>query len=284
MARVNFWFDGAGGSAVRADSYDELIAGAREDLDEGAWTLVSAPLIYYSRRWLGRLRFGMSDEGCRPRCARARGATTNMRFARFTIADLVRAVLLCAVAMAGLMFASTPWGISALSVALSILTLAVLGIIYRRGKHRAFWTGAVLCGWAYLTFSSGPWFLDYVRPKLITSRTLEWAYPWLIPPDRQASNPRFQLRPFELPPAFHRGRPHDRAIEQAGDRHLDQKRRRGSSCAACPGCRDRESERLGRQCHQRRRPPGQRRSIREAGGGEGLLAAVCSEAAHAQPD
>ncbi len=124
-----------------------------------------------------------------------------MRFARFTIADLVGAVLFCAVAMAGLMFASTPWGAAALSVALSILTLAVLGIIYRRGERRAFCTGAVLCGWAYLTLTSGPWFIDYVRPKLITSRTLEWAYPWLIPPNRQASNPRFQLRPFELPPA-----------------------------------------------------------------------------------
>ena len=110
-----------------------------------------------------------------------------MRIARFTIADLVRAVLLCAVAMAGLMFASTPWGASALSVALAALTLAVLGIIYRRAERRAFWTGVVLCGWAYLTTSSGPWFIDNVRPKLLTSRILEWAYPLLIPPNRQAS-------------------------------------------------------------------------------------------------
>ena len=122
-----------------------------------------------------------------------------MRFARFTIADLVQAVLLCAVAMAGLMFASTPWGAAALSVALAVLTLAPLGIIYRRGERRAFWTGVVLCGWAYLTLSSGPWFISFVRPKLITSRMLEWAYPWLIPPNRQASNPRFQLRRFDLP-------------------------------------------------------------------------------------
>ncbi len=124
-----------------------------------------------------------------------------MRFTRFTIADLVLAVLFCAVAMAALMFASTPWGAASLSVVLAILTLAPLGIIYRRGEHRAFWTGIVLCGWAYLTLSSGPWFIDYIRPKLITSRMLEWAYPWLISPDRQASNPRFQLRRFELPPA-----------------------------------------------------------------------------------
>ena len=124
-----------------------------------------------------------------------------MRYTRFTIADLVLAVLLCAVALAALMFASTPWGAASLSIALSILTLAPLGIIYRRGERRAFWTGVVLCGWAYLTLSSGPWFIDYIRPKLLTTRILEWAYPWLIPPDRQASNPRFQLRPFELPQA-----------------------------------------------------------------------------------
>jgi hypothetical protein len=154
-----------------------------------------------------------------------------MRFARFTIADLVGAVLFCAVAMAGLMFASTPWGAAALSVALSILTLAVLGIIYRRGERRAFWTGAVLCGWAYLTFSSGPWFIDYVRPKLITSRTLEWAYPWLIPPDRQASNPRFQLRRFELPRASLEG---GLTIEQLNGSAIDVWIKKDGEAAPAP--------------------------------------------------
>jgi hypothetical protein len=124
-----------------------------------------------------------------------------MRFLRFSIADLVRAVLLCAVGLACLMFASTPWGGSVYSVTLGILTLAPLLIIYRRGDRRAFWTGVGLCGWAYMIFSFGPWFVDHVRPKLITSRGLEWAYPWLIPPSRQAANPRFALRPYDLPTA-----------------------------------------------------------------------------------
>jgi hypothetical protein len=141
-----------------------------------------------------------------------------MRFARFTIADLVRAVLFCAVAMAALMFASTPWGGAALTAALTILTLAPLGILYRRGERRAFWTGVVLCGWAYLIFSSGPWFVDNIRPKLLTSRVLEWAYPWLIPPNRQASNPRFHLRPFELPQASLEG---GLTIEQLNSSAID---------------------------------------------------------------
>ncbi len=124
-----------------------------------------------------------------------------MRFARFSIAGLIAAIGFCAVAMACLMFASSAWAGSVLSVALAILTLAPLGIIYRQGDHRAFWTGFVLCGWAYLTLSSGPWFVGYLQPRLVTTKLLQWAYPWLIPTARQALNPRFRPRPFVVPPA-----------------------------------------------------------------------------------
>ncbi len=210
------------------------------------------------------------------------GATITMRFARFTIADLVQAVLLCAVAMAGLMFASTPWGAAALSVALAVLTLAPLGIIYRRGERRAFWTGVVLCGWAYLTLSSGPWFIDFVRPKLITSRMLEWAYPWLIPPNRQASNPRFQLRPFDLPAVSVEG---GLTIEQLNGSRVDVWIKKDGEALPPPLVLGAATENQNReqQCHLARRSPGRRRPIRKAGGGESLPAAVRSEAAHTQP-
>jgi hypothetical protein len=52
-----------------------------------------------------------------------------------------------------------------------------------------------------MTVSSGPWFIAHLRPQLVTSRLLDWAYPWLIPAARQASNPNNALRPFVVPPA-----------------------------------------------------------------------------------
>jgi hypothetical protein len=128
-----------------------------------------------------------------------------MRFARFSLAGLLGAIVVFAVGMACLMFASTAWAGVVWSVTLGFLTLAPLVILYRRGERRAFWTGVVLCGWAYMALTSGPWFIDHIRPRLVTSRLLRWAYPWLIPADRQSANPRFEKRPFYLPPVAFEG-------------------------------------------------------------------------------
>jgi hypothetical protein len=124
-----------------------------------------------------------------------------MRFARFSIADLLFAVGLCAVSMACLVYASTPWAAAVLSIALAALVLSLIGIIYRRGERRAFWVGFAICGWAYITLSSGPWFDSSLRYQLATSRLLEWAYPLLIPLARQAENRNYVSRPFVVPPA-----------------------------------------------------------------------------------
>ncbi len=181
-----------------------------------------------------------------PGRARPLGATINHAFRAFHNRRFARAVLLFALAMAGLMFASTPWATAALSVALTILTLAPLGIIYRRGGRRAFWTGVVLCGWTYLTLSSGPWSSDNIRPRLVTSRMLERAYLWMVPPNRQASNPRFQLRTFDRPPASFEG---GLTIEQMNGWQSTSGRQRPehcrdirryetiSVCGQCPGSR-----------------------------------------------
>jgi hypothetical protein len=111
-----------------------------------------------------------------------------MRFARFSIADLLVAVGICAVGLACLKLASSVAG-GVLSVTLGFLTVAGLGVIYRQGERRAFWAGVLICGWAYMALSSGPWFIDHVRPRLVTSALLDWSYPRLIPAERQASHP-----------------------------------------------------------------------------------------------
>jgi hypothetical protein len=116
-----------------------------------------------------------------------------MKFPRFSIASLLGTVAICATGMACLMFASTPWAGTLLSVTLGALTLALLGVFYRRGERRAFWAGFALCGWVYMTLSFGPWFKDYVKPRLVTTNLLEWAYPQLIPSDRRARSPNANL-------------------------------------------------------------------------------------------
>ncbi len=98
------------------------------------------------------------------------------------------------------MFASSPWAGAVLSATLCVLTLSLLGVIYRRLERRAFWVGFALCGWTYMMMSSG-WFINNLRSQLATSTLLEWAYPRLIPAARQAADPRNALRPFVLPPA-----------------------------------------------------------------------------------
>src|SRR5262249_18129925 len=119
-----------------------------------------------------------------------------IRFIRFSLAGLIAVIGLCAVGMACLIFASTPWAGAVPSITLAILTLAPLGIIYRHGARRAFWTGVTLCGWSYMIVSSGPWFFDHIRPRLVTSRLLDWSYPWMVPAGRLATNPRLVPRPF----------------------------------------------------------------------------------------
>jgi len=141
-----------------------------------------------------------------------------MRFARFSIADLLAAVGLCAVSLACLINASTPWASAVLSVTLAALVLSVIGVIYRRGERRAFWAGFAICGWAYMTLSSGPWFNTSLRYQLVTAKLLDWAYPLLIPAARQSSNPNNAPRRFVVPAASVEG---DLTVEELRGSRVD---------------------------------------------------------------
>jgi hypothetical protein len=121
-----------------------------------------------------------------------------MRFVRFSIAGLVGAVCLCAFALASLLHAATPWAGAVFSINLGLLTVALIGVIYRGGQRRAFWVGFSICGWAYLVLNHGPWFKDLIGPRLVTSQLLDWAYPWLIPYNRQDAGYRPPIRAFQI--------------------------------------------------------------------------------------
>jgi hypothetical protein len=111
-----------------------------------------------------------------------------MGFARFSLRGLLGAIGLLAVGLACLMFASSPWADISVSITLGALTVALIGVAYRRGDRRAFWVGFAVCGWAYMALSSGSWFASDFRYHLVTTRLLRWAYPWLIPEARQPAN------------------------------------------------------------------------------------------------
>src|SRR4051812_7063548 len=76
---------------------------------------------------------------------------------RFSIAGLMALVLALSVAFASLRFASEPWAGVILLMTLGALSLAILGVVYRKGERRAAWLGFALLGWGYMALASGTW-------------------------------------------------------------------------------------------------------------------------------
>ena len=120
--------------------------------------------------------------------------TLSMRKPTLPIAGLLLALGLIGIGLACLRSPASPWSGASLSALLAALTLAPIGVVYRRGSHRAFWMGFALCGLSYLTLSLAPWFDSAVRPLLVTTRAIQWAYPLMVPEIRQLG----RYRPFVL--------------------------------------------------------------------------------------
>jgi hypothetical protein len=111
-----------------------------------------------------------------------------MRQLHFSIKGMLGAIALFAIGLTCLLNASSPWAGVAFSSLLSVLTVALIGVAYRRGDRRAFWLGLAICGWFYFMLSSGPWFADYIGPGLVTTKVLKLAYPLAIPDEFRAEN------------------------------------------------------------------------------------------------
>jgi hypothetical protein len=80
----------------------------------------------------------------------------------------------------GLAALSRPSALSAsamFSLLLLSLAVAFIGILYRRGQQRAFWTGFLICGSLYAVLSLAPWFDYNVGPCLVTTAILDSVYP-----------------------------------------------------------------------------------------------------------
>jgi hypothetical protein len=100
---------------------------------------------------------------------------------RVSIAGLMVAIGVVAVAIAALRNASEVWTGVLLSVTLVVLACSAFGVAYRRGAARAGWFGFAVFGWGYLALTLGPW--DRFQSSLPTSRALVYAHGQLFPPE-----------------------------------------------------------------------------------------------------
>src|SRR5262245_55425587 len=109
---------------------------------------------------------------------------------RFSLAGLMGVVLVLALGLASLRFASeTSSGVIVL-MTLGILSLTVLGVVYRRGAARAWCLGFALLGWGYMVLASESWWDRTIhRPALVTSALLDRLYPILYVGDDPVISP-----------------------------------------------------------------------------------------------
>lgn len=91
---------------------------------------------------------------------------------KFSIATLMSAVLVCAIAAAALRSGSENWASALVFVTVGILAVSLLGALERTGNRRAYWRGFALFGWGYLLLALGPTLGDQTGAKLPTSLAL----------------------------------------------------------------------------------------------------------------
>jgi hypothetical protein len=63
-----------------------------------------------------------------------------------------------------------------LLLAFGLVGVAVLGVVYGRGRRRSWWLGFALFAGGYLLLAFGPWFAEQVGPRLATTRGLEYVH------------------------------------------------------------------------------------------------------------
>jgi hypothetical protein len=76
---------------------------------------------------------------------------------RFTLAQLMAAVVFIGLGFAALRSASLLWASAVFTLTVAVLSMAVLGAMARRGRARMPWVGFALFGWIYLGTAFGPW-------------------------------------------------------------------------------------------------------------------------------
>ena len=109
----------------------------------------------------------------------------------FSIKAMLLAMATIALAIAGMTNASLWWGSICLSFLLAMLTLSLLGTVFRRGRLRAFWIGFAIVGWMYAALLYAPGLDRQIGHRLITTKLLAKLRPAIGPIDvtQNASQP-----------------------------------------------------------------------------------------------
>jgi hypothetical protein len=94
-------------------------------------------------------------------------------------------VLAYALGLAALRNANELWAGTLALLTLGLLGVAVLGVIYERGRDRAWWLGYALFGGGYLVVTFAPWVVEGFQPKLPTSKLLGYVHSQVSPPSVQ---------------------------------------------------------------------------------------------------
>jgi hypothetical protein len=95
---------------------------------------------------------------------------------RFSISGLMAIVLVSAIGLAALRNANDVWAGIMLLLALALGGVALLGVLYVRGRNKAWWAGFALFEASYLALAFGPWCATEIQPKLATTILLGYVH------------------------------------------------------------------------------------------------------------
>jgi hypothetical protein len=100
---------------------------------------------------------------------------------RFTLAQLMAAVIFIGLGFAALRSTSLLWASAVFTLTVAVLSAAILGAMARRGRARMTWAGFALFGWIYFGTTFGPWAdgNGVKAPPYVTRWVLDYATAWL---------------------------------------------------------------------------------------------------------
>ena len=93
---------------------------------------------------------------------------------------LMAAIVLLAVAFAGLRSPTPLWANLWFSLILAALIFSVTAAVYRKGEQRAFWVGFATFGWVYFVLALAPWFHTEIGFQLFSTTILDVLAPYIV--------------------------------------------------------------------------------------------------------
>jgi hypothetical protein len=96
---------------------------------------------------------------------------------RFSIRGLMALVSFVGIGFAALRYATDWWASGVFTATLIGLALSAAYAVHRRGPRRAFWSAFATFGAGYMIMAFGPWCETAIRPRLLTTKMIDLAYP-----------------------------------------------------------------------------------------------------------